>query len=247
MERNNVMALKRFLIVGVFSTIGSVGAGAQERNTGNPSVSESTQGNQVLQAAAQFLSLYFNELDCENVGYIQTGEADDHFAPIFLSSDTDSSRTLSRSEVVNNPFAKNKQLLALSFQQMDMDHSGAVSPDELRDYLSHSVQQVDSDRNGDVYPAELKYARQHGEKKPKGQSAKVVTNRRETLPPWERHAKAQQDKHHKNAGHKHGANERKESKQEESKHEESKHESHKHEAQKEPITAQPVEPSAAQD
>ena len=149
-----------------------------------------------IRASAQFLSLYFNELDCENVGYIQTGEADDHFAPIFLSSDVDSSRTLTRTEVINNPFAKNKALLEISFEQMDSNGNGSASPDELRDYLSLSVRQVDSDRNGDIYPEELDYALGHGavqkhQQQKNSESKKAVDNKEKSLPPWERYAKAQ--------------------------------------------------------
>ncbi|BFM08738.1 hypothetical protein [Halioxenophilus aromaticivorans] len=151
---------------------------------------EQLTDQQKTKAAAQFLGLYFNELDCENVGFIQTGEADDHFAPIFLASDTDSSRSLSRQEIVNNPFAKDKALLDITFSEMDANGDGKASPDELRDYLNAGLKRIDSDNNGDVYPNEVAAARTTG-KRLSTEAANAKTKAKQSrLPPWERHAKA---------------------------------------------------------
>ena len=148
-------------------------------------------GSDEIRAAAQFLSLYRNELDCENVGYIQTGEADEHFAPIFLSNDIDSSRSLSRTELLNNPFVKNRSLLGVSFSKMDQDADGTATPDELRNYLNNAVANVDGNADGDVYPVEYEHALKTGKvlktAVPSGNRNKKQTD---FIPPWVRHLKA---------------------------------------------------------
>ena len=149
-------------------------------------------GSDDIRAAAQFLSLYRNEMDCENVGYIQTGEADEHFAPIFRSSDTDSSKTLSKKELMSNPFATQQSLLGISYLKMDQDKNGLVTADELRIYLNHAVTVVDSDSDGDVYPIEYEHALKTGKVlQQAASSAKPKKQQKpDFVPPWIRHVKA---------------------------------------------------------
>jgi hypothetical protein len=115
-----------------------------------------------LRAAAQFVSLYRNELDCENVGYVQTGEADEHFAPIFHSYDHDQSRSISLRELLSDPYIRDKKLLAVTFSNMDRNADGSASAKELLNYLNTSVKQLDGDGDGDVYPDEFEHARKTG-------------------------------------------------------------------------------------
>lgn len=145
-----------------------------------------------VKAAAQLLTLYQNELDCENVGYIQTGEADEHFAPIFLASDADRSRSLSREEFLNNPYAPSQSLLDVSFVEMDKNSDEVVSPDELRLYLSGAVKKVDGDNNGDIYPDELAHALKTGRVLTGEASAlaKVRSAKQDSSAPWLRFQKA---------------------------------------------------------
>ncbi|ODB85106.1 hypothetical protein A3194_15255 [Candidatus Thiodiazotropha endoloripes] len=151
----------------------------------------SEKGSDEIRAAAQFLSLYRTELDCENVGYIQTGEADEHFAPIFLSSDIDSSRSLSRKELQNNPYAPNRSLLGVSFSKMDRNADGSATPDELRQYLNNSVSLIDSNADGDVYPVEYEHALKTG-RVLKGAVTPAPPKKKKAdfIPPWVRHLKA---------------------------------------------------------
>ncbi|MCG8316012.1 MAG: hypothetical protein MI976_22600 [Pseudomonadales bacterium] len=165
----------------------SVSAAAEK-----PPQAQTDQGSDRVRAAAQFLSLYRNEMDCENVGYIQTGEADEHFAPIFRSSDTDGSKSLSKNELMNNPFAPDRLLLGLSFVEMDFNKDDAVTADELRIYLNSAVTIVDSDADGDVYPVEYEHAMKTGRllQKPVANRNSKEQSEPDFVPPWIRHVKA---------------------------------------------------------
>ena len=116
-------------------------------------------------AAAQFVTPFTNELDCENVGYVQSAEVDEHFFPIFNGYDVDRSRSVSREELLADPYIKDKGLLSLSFDMMDGNKDGEVAPWEFAAYLKQAIDMLDTDQNGDVYPAEMKSAA--AERKPR--------------------------------------------------------------------------------
>ena len=149
-------------------------------------------GSNEIRAAAQFLSQYRNQLDCENLGHIQTGEADEHSGSIFLSLDIDSSRSISRSELMNIPFVKNRSLLAVAFSKMDQNGDGKLTEDELRIYLNDAVTIIDGNNDGYVYPIEIEHALNTGTII---KSAVASTNRKKNkqsdfVPPWSRHKHA---------------------------------------------------------
>ncbi|TGD70939.1 EF-hand domain-containing protein [Mangrovimicrobium sediminis] len=106
-------------------------------------------------AAAQFVSPFFVELDCEHVGYIQTGEADEHIGPIFRRFDIDGSRNISRQEWLAYRWMENKQWMALSFDTADSDDDALVSVAEFRTYLIWAIGSLDSDSDGEVHPEDL--------------------------------------------------------------------------------------------
>lgn len=150
------------------------------------------KGSDEIRAAAHFLSLYRNHLDCENLGYIQTGEADEHFAPIFLSNDTDRSKRLSLTELQSNSSPIDRDLIGVGFAKMDRDKDGWATADELRIYLNNAVTLIDSNADGDVYPAEYEYAMKTGTVL-KAEMASSISKKQKSLdfvPPWVRHDKA---------------------------------------------------------
>lgn len=107
-------------------------------------------------AAAQFLKPYFNELDCEDLGYVQSGEVDEHLAGVFSSLDRDQSRAVSLKEWQNYPYLKNKPLNEIAFTIADADGNGQVDYRELGDYLVEAIRSLDSDHDDEVYPEDLK-------------------------------------------------------------------------------------------
>jgi hypothetical protein len=108
-----------------------------------------------LAAHAQMVSPFFNELDCENLGYVQPGEVDEHVGPIFLSFDTNRSRDIDATEWRTYPYMPDKPLMALSFRVADRDGDKVVSIREFTDYMRQAVSALDGDGDGEVSPAEL--------------------------------------------------------------------------------------------
>jgi len=170
----------------IFTLLCSAPAGA-----GTPSESVPKNGSDEIRAAGLMLSLYRNELDCEKVGFLQTGEPQEHLAPIFMSLDIDQSKRLSRSELVNMPYVKNKSLLGVAFSRMDRDSDGSVTPEELQYFLDDAIASVDSNGDGDVYPVEYEHALNTGTLlKTDTSITHSKTKQAYTIPPWERHQKA---------------------------------------------------------
>jgi len=144
-----------------------------------------------IRSAALMLSLYSNELDCEKGGFIQTGEPQEHFAPIFMTLDIDKSKLLSRSELVNMPHVKYKSLLGVTFSRMDKNGDGAVTPEELQYYLDDAIARIDGNGDGDVYPAEYEHALTTGTVlKTVAAPTSHKKKQPDFVPPWVRHAKA---------------------------------------------------------
>ena len=111
-----------------------------------------------LRAAAQFISSFANELDCENVGHIESGEVDEHLPPIFLRFDVDRSRAITRKELLSEPYLKDKTLLSVSYSLMDTDGSGSVEFQELGNYMIEAIELLDEDNNGELHPHEIQNA-----------------------------------------------------------------------------------------
>lgn len=109
----------------------------------------------VKAASAQFVKPFFSELDCENVGYVQPDEVDEHAGTIFLGFDVNRSQSLDPREWNSYPFMSDKPLLALSFKQADTDGSGQLSFQEFTSYLKAAVRDMDRDGDGEIYPADL--------------------------------------------------------------------------------------------
>lgn len=107
------------------------------------------------QAHAQMVEPFFDELDCENLGYVQRGEVEEHIGPIFISFDADGSRDIDPLEWGSFPYMRDKPLLQLSFSVADRDRNNIVSFREFTDYLSLAVAALDADGNGELSPAEL--------------------------------------------------------------------------------------------
>lgn len=127
-----------------------------------PPVSTPSQGD-VTKAASHFVHPFLNELDCENVGYVQVGEVDEHFFPIFNVYDIDKSKSLSRKEVLGDRYIKNHALQAVSFDLMDANKDEKITPQEMRVYLVDALKLLDGDGDDDVFPAEFEYAYSKGE------------------------------------------------------------------------------------
>ena len=108
-----------------------------------------------LAAHAQIVRPFFNELDCENLGYVQPGEVDEHVGPIFISFDVNRSRDIDSSEWRSYPYMRDKPLMALSFRVADRDGDNVVSIREFTDYMRQAVAALDSDGDGEVSPAEM--------------------------------------------------------------------------------------------
>lgn len=125
--------------------------------TGQPALA------QKIKAASHFVSPFVNELDCENVGYAQIGEVDEHFFPIFNVLDHDRSQLISKQEMVGDPHIRNKALQAISFEEMDSNGDGNVNPYELRSYLIKALKLLDGNGDDDVFPDEFTHAYEKGE------------------------------------------------------------------------------------
>jgi len=106
-------------------------------------------------AHAQMVEPFFDELDCENLGYVQPGEVEEHIGPIFISFDADRSQNIDALEWRHFPYIRDKALMQLSFSVADRDGNNSVSFREFTEYLSLAVASLDSDGNGELSPAEL--------------------------------------------------------------------------------------------
>lgn len=179
------MSLRKLLLIGLIVP-------ASAFADSEPQPVHKKNGSDEIRAAASFLNLYRHALDCENVGYIQTGEADEHFAPIFLATDIDGSKSLSLKELQNYSLAKNRDLMQVSFTKMDKNGNGSATAEELRIYLNTAVATVDSDNDGDVFPIEYQHALNTGTllSTPVPSSKRTKAKQPDFVPPWIRHAQA---------------------------------------------------------
>ena len=109
----------------------------------------------VHSAHAQMVRPFFDELDCENLGFVQPGEVEEHIGPIFLSFDANGSRDIDLSEWQRYPYMLHKSLMKLSFSVADRNGNKVVSFREFTEYLSLAVTTLDADHDGEVSPAEL--------------------------------------------------------------------------------------------
>ncbi|MBX2857251.1 MAG: hypothetical protein KTR17_01205 [Cellvibrionaceae bacterium] len=115
-----------------------------------------------VKAASHFTQPFAGELDCENVGYAQIGEVEEHYFPIFKIYDHDNSQRISRKEWLGDPYIKDKALHKLSFSIMDKNNDGSATPGEMRIYLIDSLKLLDGDGDDDVFPDEFQHAYQTG-------------------------------------------------------------------------------------
>lgn len=112
---------------------------------------------QTLPTAEVLLGPFFGTLDCDQQGYIDGGQVDEHFSQLFAPYDLDRSRTLTRNEYLAisppGPLRERREQL---FAAGDRDGDGLSSANEYRRHLHEALQTADGDRNGEVTRQELR-------------------------------------------------------------------------------------------
>ena len=99
--------------------------------------------------ALQFIQPIFDILDCENVGIVQFGEADEHMQQLFFSMDSDRSRTVSLDEF-NHASPQAQAVKVILFQQIDSDGDNVLSGMEYRTYIDKAIRLIDTNRDSEV-------------------------------------------------------------------------------------------------
>ena len=109
-------------------------------------------------AAVRFLQPLFSTLDCEQVGEIEAGEVDEHFAQIYFFSDRDQSRSLSEAEYLRSIAHSDPQKDSFIFTLMDTNKDTLVTPMEFRMYTFKAIKLADTDGSGSVSEQEADQA-----------------------------------------------------------------------------------------
>ncbi|MEO1079211.1 MAG: EF-hand domain-containing protein [Pseudomonadota bacterium] len=118
-------------------------------------VTAADETNETMAAHAQVINPFFVDLDCENLGYVQPGEVDEHLGPIFMGLDLDGSSEIDPAEWRSHPAMRDQPLLAISFSVADVDHDGGVNYLELLEYLKTAINALDDNGDGELSPMEL--------------------------------------------------------------------------------------------
>ncbi|MEM1188127.1 MAG: hypothetical protein AAGI72_06360 [Pseudomonadota bacterium] len=108
-----------------------------------------------MAAYAQVINPFFVDLDCENLGYVQPGEVDEHVGPIFMGFDLDGSSGIDPAEWRSHPGMRDQPLLAISFSVADVDGDGRVNYLELLEYMKTAINALDDNGDGELSPSEL--------------------------------------------------------------------------------------------
>ena len=108
--------------------------------------------------AAAILRPIFAVLDCEQQGFVQQPEIDEHFSQLLSRVDRDRSRIISRDEYARASQQVTDATLQWRYNQIDRDGNGKVSAKEYRDHLYAMHELADLNRDGEVSEQELSAA-----------------------------------------------------------------------------------------
>lgn len=102
------------------------------------------------------LGPYFDILDCDREGLIDTGQIDEHFTQLFGPLDMDRSRNLTPGEFIHHTQHRSRSRQEAAFKMADKDGDDLVSVNEFLAFYYGMVEAADTNRDGEVDLQELR-------------------------------------------------------------------------------------------
>lgn len=118
-----------------------------------PAVSAATPFADDRGHAAFFVRPFFDIMDCNSEGAIDTSEVDDHFHQIFFSHDRNRSKSISLSEFAL--FSPDRAKSLYLFERIDNNSDKMLTAKEYRQHMIAAIKLADRDGDGELSRQEV--------------------------------------------------------------------------------------------
>jgi len=142
----NVNLTKTMLLVGFAATVSLLNSLAAASSSATPFADNRSH-------AVFFVRPFFDIMDCNSEGAIDTSEVDDHFHQIFFSHDRDRSKSISLSEFAL--FSPDRAKSLYLFERIDKNFDKMLTAKEYRQHMIAAIKLADRDGDGELSRQEV--------------------------------------------------------------------------------------------